>query len=87
VEVVIAAAVVSGRRCLSPVTAAATPKLLVYPMVDEKTGEIIIATKLEVAPNLQSLYRYLIDNKFIVEITDFNPDYLGIFPPDALAKL
>ena len=62
-------------------------KLFVYPMVDEKTGEIITATKLQVAPNLQSLYRYLIDNKFIVEITDFNPEYLTIFPPDALAKL
>ena len=62
-------------------------KLLVYPMVDEETREIITATKLEVAPNLQSLYRYLIENKFIVEITDFNPQYLGIFPPDALAKL
>jgi hypothetical protein len=42
-------------------------KLLVYSMVDEETREIITASKLQVAPNLQSLYRYLIDNKFIVE--------------------
>ena len=62
-------------------------KLLVYPMVDEQTGEIITATKLHVASNLQSLYHYLIDNKFIVEITDFHAEYLAIFPPDALAKL
>jgi hypothetical protein len=62
-------------------------KLFVYPMVEEKTGEIITATKLQVAPNLQSLYRYLIDNKFIVEITNYNPNYLRIYPPDALAKL
>ncbi len=62
-------------------------KLLVYPMVDEETNEIITATNLRVAPHLQSLYRYLIENKFIVEITDFSPEYLGIFPPDALAKL
>jgi len=62
-------------------------KLFVYPMVDEKTGEILSATKFQVAPNLQSLFRYLVENKFIVEITDFHPEYLRIYPPDALAKL
>ena len=39
------------------------------------------------APNLRSLFRYLLDNKFIEEISDYNPEYLRIFPPDALAKL
>jgi hypothetical protein len=62
-------------------------KLYVYPMIDENTGALIAATKLEVTPNLRSLYRYLIDNEFIEEITDYNPDYLRIYPPDALAKL
>ena len=62
-------------------------KLYVYPMMGEKTGELVPATKLEVAPNLRSLYRYLIDNEFIQEITDYNPEYLCIYPPDALAKL
>ena len=62
-------------------------KLYVYPMIDEKNGELVTARKLEVAPNLHSLYRYLIENEFIQEITDYNPDYLRILPPDALAKL
>jgi hypothetical protein len=62
-------------------------KLYVYPMTDEKTGELLTAMKLEVAPNLQSLYRYLIENEFIQEITDYNPEYLRIYPPDALSKL
>ncbi len=62
-------------------------KLFVYPIVDEKSGELITATNLQVAPNLRSLYRHLVDNKFIVEITDYHPDYLHILPPDALAKL
>ncbi len=62
-------------------------RLHVYPMVDEKTGKMVTASQLEVAPNLRSLYRYLIDNNFIVEITDFNPEYLRIYPPDVLAKL
>jgi hypothetical protein len=62
-------------------------KLYVYPMIDEKSGELLTARTLEVAPNLQSLYRYLIDNEFIQEITDYNPEFLRIYPPDALVKL
>jgi hypothetical protein len=62
-------------------------KLYVYPMIEEKNGELVTAKKLEVAPNLRSLYRYLIENEFIQEITDYNPDYLRIHPPEALAKL
>src|SRR6476469_8192390 len=62
-------------------------KLYVYPMVDEQTGALITAKKLQVAPNLRSLYRYLIENEFIQEITDYNPDYLRIHPPETLAQL
>lgn len=62
-------------------------KLYVYPMIDEQTGDLITATKLEVAPNLRSLFRYLIENEFIQEVSEYNPDYLRIYPPEALAKL
>lgn len=62
-------------------------KLYVYPMIDEETGELVPAKKLQVAPNLRSLFQYLIENEFIQEITDYNPDYLRIHPPEALAKL
>jgi hypothetical protein len=62
-------------------------KLYVYPTIDETTGKIVTATQLEVAPNLRSLYRYLIDNQYIDEITDYHPEYLRIYPPNALAKL
>ena len=62
-------------------------KLYVYPMIDEQTGELVTAKKLEVAPNLRSLYRYLVENEFIQEITDYNPEYLRIHPPETLAKL
>jgi hypothetical protein len=62
-------------------------KLYVYPMIDEATGKVITATKLKVAPNLRSLFQYLIDNNFIEEIADYNPEYLSIYPPAALAKL
>jgi hypothetical protein len=62
-------------------------KLYVYPMIDEETAELVTARKLDVAPNLRSLYRYLIENEFIQEITDYNSAYLQIHPPETLAKL
>lgn len=62
-------------------------KLYVYPMIDESSGKIVTAHGLEVAPNLRSLYRYLIDNEFIHEITDFHPEYLRIYPAETLARL
>jgi len=41
-------------------------KLYVYPIVDEKTGQIVTAKQVQVAPNLRSLFQYLIDNLHIV---------------------
>src|SRR6516165_3759467 len=35
-------------------------KLYVYPMINEKTDQLITATQTEVAPNLHSLFQYLI---------------------------
>jgi hypothetical protein len=62
-------------------------KLYVYPMIDEASGKIVSATQVKVAPNLRSLFRYLIDNQCVQEITDYHPEYLRIHPPDVLAKL
>ncbi|HYR21534.1 MAG TPA: TonB-dependent receptor [Chthoniobacterales bacterium] len=62
-------------------------KLYVYPMIDEKTGKITTATQVEVAPNLRSLFQYLIDNRHIEEIADYQKDFLRIYPPSVLAKL
>jgi hypothetical protein len=62
-------------------------KLYVYPMIDEKTGKVITARQVEVHQNLHALFHYLVENCFIEEITDYHPEYLKIYPPDALAKL
>jgi hypothetical protein len=62
-------------------------KLYVYPMIDETSGKIVKATELKVAPNLRSLYRYLIDNQFIREIDAYDAECLRIYPPDVLTKL
>src|SRR5215468_632980 len=50
-------------------------KLYVYPMIDQATGKIVTATQINVAPNLRSLFQYLIDNQYIQEITDYHPEY------------
>ena len=62
-------------------------KLLVYPMEDEASGQLITAKQIEVAPNLRHLYQYLIDNGFVHEIENFDRAYLKIFPPGVLAKM
>src|SRR6059036_1544822 len=62
-------------------------KLYVYPMLDGATGKMITATQIEVAPNLRSLFQYLIDNQYVQEIGDYYPEYLRIHPPDVLTKL
>src|SRR4029077_6199823 len=62
-------------------------KLYVYPTIDEKTGKIVTANQTEVAPNLRSLFQYLIDNRYIEEITDYRKEFLRIYPAIVLAKL
>jgi hypothetical protein len=56
-------------------------------MIDEKTGRLVTASELDVAPNLRTLFQYLIDNRYIEEIADYSKDYLRIHPPHVLAKL
>jgi hypothetical protein len=62
-------------------------KLYVYPMVDEASGKLVTGTQIGVAPNLRSLFRYLIDNQYVQEITKYHPEYLRIHPAEVLARL
>lgn len=62
-------------------------KLYVYPIIDEKTGNIVTAKEVDVAPNLRSLFQYLIDNRHIADIGDYRKEFLRIYPPAVLAKL
>ena len=61
-------------------------KLYVYPTIDKRTGKIVTATQIKVAPNLQSLFQYLIDNQFIAEITDFHPEVFANFPAGCIGE-
>lgn len=62
-------------------------KLYIYPLKDPKTGELITVENLEVAPDLQKLYSYLVERDCILQLENFNPDYLHIFSRDVLKRI
>ena len=64
-------------RELRPPVQESICKLFVYPYVDEQTRELVTIDNLEVPPALRQLYGYLVDRRCIVQLTDFNRDYLG----------
>jgi hypothetical protein len=62
-------------------------KLYVYPLQDPATGALITAGNLRVEPHLRHLYAYLLENRFIEALKDYNPACLPIFSGSALAKI
>jgi len=62
-------------------------KLYVYPSLDKKTGQLITVENMEVAPHLRHLYTHLVENKFIENIANYNPDSLKIYSGEVLAKI
>jgi hypothetical protein len=62
-------------------------KLYVYPSLDRKTGQLVTAENMEVAPSLRHLYAHLVENHFIEDITNYNRDYLSIYSGDVLEKI
>jgi hypothetical protein len=62
-------------------------KFYVYPLKEPKTGALITAGNLCVAPHLQHLYAYLLENHFFQGVRDIKEEYLSIFSRDALAKI
>jgi len=62
-------------------------KLYVYPLLEAKTGALITAGNLRVAPNLRHLHAYMIENRFIEAIRDYDEKSLPIFSREVLAKI
>jgi hypothetical protein len=62
-------------------------KLYVYPLLDAKTGSLISATNLRVAPHLRHLHAYLVENRYIEGLRDYDEKCLPIFSRDILQKL
>lgn len=62
-------------------------KLYVYPLLEEKTGSLITAANLRVAPHLRHLHAYLVENRLIESLSDYNEACLPIFSRDILVKI
>ena len=62
-------------------------KLYVYPLRDPATGSVITARNVRMAPNLQHLYAYLLENNYIHPIRDYRPEYLPIFSRNVLSMI
>ncbi|NDH64502.1 MAG: hypothetical protein EBY18_23315 [Alphaproteobacteria bacterium] len=62
-------------------------KLYAYPLRDAKTGALITAGNLRVAPHLRHLYAYLIENRLIESLRDFDERCLPIFSRDVLGQI
>ena len=62
-------------------------KLYVYPSRDPNTGDVLTATSLSPAPSQALLYRYLLDNGFIVPISEYREELFSIHSPATLEAL
>lgn len=62
-------------------------KLFVYPYREPKTGALITAGNLRVAPHLRHLYSYLVENRLIESLRDFDESCLPIFSRDVLGMI
>jgi hypothetical protein len=62
-------------------------KLYVYPLLEARTGSLISAANLRVAPNLRHLHAYLVENRYIESLRDYDEKALPIFSRDVLQKI
>jgi hypothetical protein len=62
-------------------------RLYAYPSVHPNSGHVVTAENFAVAPPLKHLYMYLLENRFIQGITNFESSLLPIRSRDVLAKI
>lgn len=62
-------------------------KFYVYPALQEGSGEVINAQTLPIPEGVKFLYKHLLDNQQIVDVTGFNHNLLHIFSKEVLRML
>jgi len=62
-------------------------KIYLYPWFDEATNTLYTTENCPVHNRLQPLFNYMVDNKRIVDISEYNPDVLSIYSRDALERI
>ena len=61
-------------------------KVYLYPMKDEK-GEIVTSNNLKLHPRMKDFYKFFKYNGKVIDIFDFDPEYLDIFSREILKKI
>ena len=62
-------------------------KIYAYPLLDSKTGALITAGNLRVAPHLRHLCAYVVENRLIESRRDVDAQCLHIYSREVLAKI
>jgi len=62
-------------------------KVYVYPSLDRNTGKLTTLENLEVPKHLRHLFAHLVENRFVENIRNYNPDYLAIYSTDVLKQI
>ena len=58
-----------------------------YPMIDPDTGNVIDSTNVRVSSQVKELYKFFKYNEKVVDITDYNKDYLSIYSKEVLEMI
>ena len=59
-------------------------KIYLYPLKDQRTGEIRTSENLKVHPRMKELYKFFKYNGRVVDIKDYNPEILDVFSKTVL---
>jgi hypothetical protein len=59
-------------------------KVYLYPLKDERTGEIKTSENLKVHPRMKELYKFFKYNGKVIDIEDFDPEILEVFSKKVL---
>ncbi|WP_237607620.1 TonB-dependent receptor [Roseimaritima sediminicola] len=62
-------------------------KLYIYPLLDRHSGDLTTVESLEVAPEIRSLYQYLVDKGCIEQLDNHNPQHLETFSREVLRQI
>lgn len=62
-------------------------KVYLYPIRNEKTGEIVNSNNLKLHPRMKDFYKFFKYNNKIVDIFDFEEELLSIFSREILEKI
>jgi hypothetical protein len=62
-------------------------KVYLYPLKDHETGEIITSENLKVHPRMKELYKFFKYNGKVLDIEDYNPEFLDLFSREILQMI